>query len=119
MHLSVWKSHCQGACLHVLQGREQKEVDIYYVKPCTVLFKLNFKQLGSILNALDSLTPLKIYFWYKQELFGLPRWLSVKESSRDEGDLGLIPGSGRSPGEGNGNSLQYSCLGNFMDRGAW
>ena len=31
-----------------------------------VLFKLNFKQLGSILNALDSLTPLKIYFWYKQ-----------------------------------------------------
>ena len=32
---------------------------------------------------------------------------------------GLIPGSGRSPGEGNGNSLQYSCLGNPMDRGGW
>ena len=31
----------------------------------------------------------------------------------------LIPGSGRSPGEGNGNPLQYSCPGNFMDRGAW
>ena len=35
------------------------------------------------------------------------------------GDLGLIPGLGRSPGEGNGNPLQYSCLGNPMDRGAW
>ena len=36
----------------------------------------------------------------------------------DSGDVGSIPGSGRSPGEGNGNPLQYSCL-NLMDRGAW
>jgi len=35
------------------------------------------------------------------------------------GDLGLIPGSERSPGEGNGNPLQYSCLENSMDRGVW
>ena len=35
------------------------------------------------------------------------------------GELGLIPGLGRSPGEGNGNLLQYSCLENSMDRGAW
>ena len=35
------------------------------------------------------------------------------------GDAGLIPGLGRSPGEGNGNPLQYSCLGNPRDRGAW
>ena len=35
------------------------------------------------------------------------------------GDMGSIPGSGRSPGEGNGNALQYFCLGNLMDRGAW
>ena len=34
-------------------------------------------------------------------------------------DVGLIPGSGRSPGGGHGNALQYSCLGNVMDRGAW
>ena len=34
-------------------------------------------------------------------------------------DLGSIPGSGRSPGEGNGNPFEYSCLGNPMDRGAW
>ena len=38
---------------------------------------------------------------------------------RDVGDVGLIPGSGRSPEEGNGNPLQYSCLENPMDRGAW
>ena len=37
----------------------------------------------------------------------------------DTGDLGSIPGSGRSPGGGNGNPLQYSCLKNSMDRGAW
>ena len=37
----------------------------------------------------------------------------------EAGDAGLIPGSGRSPGGGNGNPLQYSCLGNPMDRGAW
>ena len=42
-----------------------------------------------------------------------------KESACNEGDLGSIPGSGRSPGEGNGNPLQYSCLENSMDGGAW
>ena len=40
-------------------------------------------------------------------------------NARDIRDAGSIPGSGRSPGEGNGNPLQYSCLGNSMDRGAW
>ena len=42
-----------------------------------------------------------------------------KESACDAEDLGLIPGLGRSPGEGNGNPLQYSCLENTMERGAW
>ena len=37
----------------------------------------------------------------------------------DSGDTGSIPGSGKSPGQGNDNPLQYSCLGNPMDRGAW
>ena len=43
----------------------------------------------------------------------------VKNQPYNAGDEVLIPGSGRSPGEGNGNSLQYSCLENPMDRGAW
>ena len=42
-----------------------------------------------------------------------------KASACNAGDLGLIPGSGRSPGEGNGKPLQYSCLGNPMNGGAW
>ena len=42
-----------------------------------------------------------------------------KESAYSVGDLGLIPGSGRSPGGGHGNPLQYSCLQNPMDRGDW
>ena len=42
-----------------------------------------------------------------------------KESACNAGDPGSIPGSGRSPGEGNGSPLQYSCLENPMDRGAW
>ena len=53
---------------------------------------------------------------------GLPRWLSGKESAYQGGDTrdaGLIPGSGRSPVEGNGNPLQYSCQENPMDRGTW
>ena len=52
---------------------------------------------------------------------GLPGDTVVKNlpaNARDAGDLGLIPGSGRSPGGGNGNPLQYSCRENFMDRGA-
>ena len=50
---------------------------------------------------------------------GNPGWLSGKESACNAGDTGLIPELGRSPGEGNGNSLPYSCLGNPMERGAW
>ena len=55
-------------------------------------------------------------------LVGLPRWLSGKESTciaGDTGDAGSFPGSGRSRVEGNGNPLQYSCLENPMNRGAW
>ena len=49
----------------------------------------------------------------------LPQWLIVKESACTAGDVGSIPGWGRSPGEGNDNPLQYSCLENPMDKGAW
>ena len=52
----------------------------------------------------------------KLEFLGGP---DGKESACSAGDLGSIPGSVRSPGEGNGNPLQYSCLENPMDRGAW
>ena len=50
---------------------------------------------------------------------GFPHSPVGKESACNAGDVGLIPGLGRYPGEGNDNPLQYSCLENPMDRGAW
>ena len=50
---------------------------------------------------------------------GFPGGAVVKNPPANAGDTGLIPGSGRSPGEGNGNPLQYSGLEDPMDRGAW
>ena len=54
-----------------------------------------------------------------KEIWGFPRWLSGKESACNVGDLGSIHGSGRSPGEANGNPLRYSFPGNPRNRGAW
>ena len=51
-------------------------------------------------------------------VFGFPGGSVVKSSPASAGDVGPIPGSGRPPGEGNGNPIQYSCLGNPMDRGS-
>ena len=50
---------------------------------------------------------------------GFPGGSAGKESICNAGDPGSIPGSGKSPGDGNGNPLQYSCLENSKDRGAW
>ena len=50
---------------------------------------------------------------------GFPGSSDGKEAACKEGDQGLVPGSGRSPGEGNGNPFQYSCLENSKERGAW
>ena len=63
---------------------------------------------GSI--QVEDITIINIY---------VPGGSEVKVSASNAGDLGLIPGSGRSPGEGNGNPLQYSCLENPMVVGAW
>ena len=53
------------------------------------------------------------------ELLGFPGGSVVKNPLDNAGDANSIPGLGKSPGEGTGNLLQYSCLGNHMDRGAW
>ena len=54
-----------------------------------------------------------------QNYIKFPGGSDGKESACNAGDPGLIPGSGRASGEGNGNPLQYSCLENPMDGGAW
>ena len=56
---------------------------------------------------------------YSLLIKGLPNGAEDKASAYNMGDQDLIPGSGRSPGEGNGNLLQYSCLENPVDGGAW
>ena len=60
--------------------------------------------------------------YYVLSSLGLPWWLSSKESAcnaGDTGDVGSVPGLGRVPAGGHGNLLQYSCLENPVDRGAW
>ena len=58
-------------------------------------------------------------YLYTATFFGFPGGTEVKASACNVGDLGSIPGSGRSLREGNGNPLQYSCLEKPMDGGAW
>ena len=60
-----------------------------------------------------------IYIYIYMTNVCFPGGSDGKESACNAGNLGLIPGSGRSPREGNGNPLQYSCLENPKDRGAW
>ena len=69
---------------------------------------------AAVYGVAQSRTPLK-----RLSSRGSPGGSDGKESACDVGDPGLIPGSARSSGEGNGNPLQYSCLENPMDRGAW
>ena len=65
---------------------------------------------------LSYLMPLTLKWGITDFNLGLPWWVSGKESAYNTGVSGSIPGSGRSPGAGNGDPLQYSCLGNPMDR---
>ena len=59
-------------------------------------------------------------YWFSiKPMNGFPGGSDGQESVCNAGDLSSIPGLGRSPGEGNGNPFQYSCLENSMDRGAW
>ena len=74
-----------------------------------------FFSLGFFLNIITAIRNLFL-FYYR---WGFPGGSDGKESACSAGNPGSIPGSGRSPGEGNGNPLQYSCLENSVDRGAW
>ena len=108
----------------------------YFAKLCLSLFfripPLIGFVIGSILYCKQSLTrsllsisPFIVLFKWDHMIFefmsnlGLPWWLSCKEFTCQAGDVGSVPGLGRSLGEGNGNALQYSCMENSMDGGAW
>ena len=70
------------------------------------------------IRIFQNISDLKIAYRYVYKI-GFLHGSVGKEVACNAGDMGLIPGSGRYPGERNGNSLQYSCLENPMDRGAW
>ena len=90
-----------------------------------VTFSLSFPAFLSFFRGVYSDKPSGVNCpsWVSFQVFpegqGFPGGSVSKESARSAGDLSLIPLSERCPGEGNGNPLQYSCLGNPMDRGAW
>ena len=62
---------------------------------------------------------MALQYLFEKYSCGFPGGSDGEEYACNAGDLGLIPASGRSPGEGNGYPLQYSCLETPMDRGAW
>ena len=76
---------------------------------------LNYFNTERYNNSWDILITLRC----SPQNIGLPRWLSDKESTCQGEGVSLIPGSARSPREEKSNPLQYSCLENSMDRGAW
>ena len=87
------------------------------MNPLTQGFSFNeIQPVSSNTSHRTSPTVLKIHLSFHSSL---PGGSVGKNLPVNVGDSGLIPGSGRFPGEGNGNSLQYSCLGNPMDRAAW
>ena len=98
----------------------------HHPSPELVLPKLKFPTHKAI-NPHSSLPPplatsilsLSLWILLFRNLICFPGWLSGKESTCQAGDTGSNPGPRRSPGEGNGNPLQYSCLENPTDRGAW
>ena len=86
----------------------------YHVMGLLMLFhnKLIFFKILVYIYSILNISHYDLYM-------GFPDGSSSKESSRNAGDTGLIPGLGRSPGEGNGNPLQYYCLENSVNRGTW
>ena len=82
------------------------------------MFKCSFVLSCGKTITQGSLRIFLISGWINKQQ-GFPGGSNGEESACDAGDLGSIPGSGRSPGEGNGNSIQYSGLENPMERGAW
>ena len=102
-------------------------LDIFY--PLETVFPFH-KTAGKTESPpfLDLLVELLFWFRHSQQpwikllwssLYGLSWWLRGKNLPANAGDTGLIPDSGRCTGEGDGNPLQYSCLGNLMDWGNW
>ena len=101
-------------------GEKASEDDMRWLKSkclCTefIIKSLQLVDSGILLSTLLTALPCLLF----SIIIRYPGGSEAKSPPADAGDLDSVPGSGRSPGEGNGNPLQYSCLGNPMDKGAW
>ena len=85
----------------------------------TLMYPFPAQKYSWIIIRFYSERSMKFHSLSTLDLFDFPGGSEGKASACNVGDPGLIPGSGRSPGEGNGNPLQYSCLENPTDGGAW
>ena len=110
-----------------LFAKKFRRVALFYIFANLLNIWCGRRQWILVSASLVSLLKFVIQCWRMwrnptSHILGLPRWLRDKESTcqaRDAGAAGSNHGSGRSPGEGNGNLLQYFCLRNLMDRGSW
>ena len=111
---TIWLGNSAPLCLS--KGKEDVHTKIYMWKFIAAWFITtpNRRQPKCPLTG-ESINN----FWCIHKIEYDPCGSDGKESACNVGTLGSIPGSGRSPGEGNGNPLQYSCLGNSMDKRAW
>ena len=125
---------CRGSCLQLLAAVFRVGGALCVSAFCsrsqsTILRQQNYYlQHPTVCEMRDLYHLLYSYFKELSWLFtlaalalklGLPKWLSNKESTCKARDTGSIPGSGKCPGEGNGNPLEYSCLENSTDGGTW
>ena len=111
--------------LHSLKLSSSRKRSITYIFHMTWFW--HFPKVSHVTGVLQFLSfrPVTCFLllpllnWGSVMFLGFPGISDGKESAWNAGDLGSIPGLGRSPGEGNGNPLQYSCLVNSMNRGTW
>ena len=90
---------------------------MYHIHHCSIIWNRLTALKSSVLYLFISLSSLMLAT--TDPFCGFPSGSEVKVSAFNAGDPSVIPGLGRSPGEGNGNPLQYSCLEKPMDGGAW
>ena len=106
----------------VKKGRKENYVSSKCLKWCWFEYYLNLALISECLSKIR-IWPNFIYRCLIGDVCSSGEsilfMLYLPDNAGGIGDVGSVPGSGRSPGEGNGNPLQYSCLENFMDRGAW
>ena len=136
----VWCSHLsksfpQFVMIHTVKGfsvADETEAGVFLQFP---FFLYDPVDVGNLISGFSSFSKASLDIWkflvhimlkpsmqrFKHDLtsMGFPGGSEVKASACSVGDSGSIPELGRSPGEGNGNPLQYSCLENPMDGGIW